>query len=671
MEAPRAPLAGRYRFLRGLQAGAKAVSWLATDQRTGHPVIVASLGAGRVAGLEGVVGVRHKHLTAILDMIHGPKREELPNPSAPPNVTTLAVAEFASGASMHDRLRSGPPAPTQAVAWLTQIVEAVESMHAIGGLHGAISPRSIVLEPDSGDFEGPVLTQLIAAPSGPYCSPERLRGRGPSAADDVWALYTTLYAALTGATPFGGTSREELVHSMVRVGARPLAEYGMLDATLEPIVARGLEPDPAKRETKLSGLKQQLGAWTRDHAQSEVARQPASEPPPPPPPSQDLSTEWDDDDAQTVITNSAEIFEMARQAGREAALALADAGEEEEVATRVVSMDQMIEPAAAAPPRAQAGVLPYRQDEEEEDATRIMEERAILDPLDPRLQQTLPPNRAMRGGAFPAPNAGYPPPAPTQPDLSAIDQSAPPYAAASLPAEPPKRRGLVVFVALVTFLGLGVAAYLTRGSWSGPLDQVLNGALHRGGGAAGPARITPQTAPLAKTSSPAAETHAAPSQRLPACVRSLFPPSTFKPSEGFAFLCGTSDFRGINSQLYRDIVVAGAGKVTAGMKEWSSLGWYELAVTAVVRGHCCPASAPPIALPQSPPLCPELDHVLQTLAAKPLTKQDVPNAATPFQEDVDCFFSKGVPRPYHYRDPPTAHNRSAFESFLTRAARGG
>lgn len=473
MEAPRAALAGRYRFLRGLQIGPKAVSWIATDQRTGHPVIVASLGAGRVAGLEGVVGVKHSHLAAILGMIHNPKPQELPNPAAPPSVHTLAVAEFASGASMHERLRGGPPTPAQAVAWLLKVVEALQSMHAIGGLHGAISPRSIVLDPDSPDFEAPILTQLMAAPSGPYCSPERLRGRGPSMADDVWAMHTTLYAALTGATPFGGTSREELVHSMLRVGARPLSDYGMLDATLEPIVARGLEPDPAKRETKLGSLEQKLRDWTRDHAQSRMARQPASDPPRPP--EDDLSTDWDDDDAKTVVTNSAEIFEMARQAGR-AITGARRVKEDDRVPTAPIetqptagSEDRVptarIVPLAATPPSVVVNPSPITSDFE--DATRVIDhEQAGSAPA-------IPPHRAAAPG-FPPP-AGAGGAAPPQPALDSASLDA--DIDALVPIK--RRRGGRLLLVFVVLLLLGLAAYFTRKSWPAPVQRALKRTLHR------------------------------------------------------------------------------------------------------------------------------------------------------------------------------------------------
>lgn len=681
MEAPRAPLAGRYRFLRGLQAGAKSVCWLATDQRTGHPVIVASLGAARVAGLEGVVGVRHRHLAPILDVVHGPRQDELPSTGAPLYVTALAVAQFVSGRSMHEQLRPGPVAPAQAVAWLLRLVDAVESMHAIGGLHGAISPRSIVLEPESPDFEGPVLTQLLAAPSGPYCSPERLRGRGPGTADDVWALHATLYAALTGATPFGGTTREELVNSMVRLGPRSLSDYGLADPSLERLVLRGLSSDPVQRETTLLGLAEALRIWTRDFALTEAAHQPASERPPPLSDDEDTVTEWDDDDAKTVITTSAELFQMAEQAARSAALQAKP--EEDEAPTQVVSMRHVIGPPSDRPAEPDFGP---------ESATRVMDKHAVFQMA--QAPNALPSDRPPPGAAaFPHPAfGGMPAPPPEAAAISSAPQAVRYPAGALPPGEAPKRRTFTVLVAaLFTFGALAAAAYFTRNTWAGPLHRVLNGALHRGGVKAIPKAPLPSTPGLAQVekrdaappdagsrSSPGtrdggrSEAVAAPdaASTLSECVRSLMPPRTFRKSDSFDFLCEDTDLRKVNSALYRTIVAAGAGNVTAGMRQWATLGWYELAVTAVLRGHCCPSTVSPIRLPRSSRPCTGLDRVLQKLSTEHLTKSDLHRVASPFEKDVNCLFSKGVPRPYQYREPPTPHNRRVFERFLARTLHG-
>ncbi len=249
MQAPQTPLAGHYRFSRSLQTGAKSVSWLAIDENTRRTVIASALGAARVAGLEGIVGVRHPHLAAVIDVIHDADPASLPAPAGALKSAAIAVAEYVHGVTLHERLHSSRLELVEAVRIVETLAQAVESLHAIGGVHGAISPRSVVVDPDNGPT-GPVLTQLIAPPSGSYCSPERLRGHGPSTVDDMWALHATLYATLTGTTPFSGTSREQLVRSMVSAGVAPLAEHGIDDEELQKIIAQGLLADPAKRCTE-------------------------------------------------------------------------------------------------------------------------------------------------------------------------------------------------------------------------------------------------------------------------------------------------------------------------------------------------------------------------------------------------------------------------------------
>ena len=143
-------------------------------------------------------------------------------------------------------------------------------MHQFGGLHGAISPRCIVVEP-RGSEVAPVLTQLLAAPNGPYCAPERLRGGGPDAADDVWALHALLYAALTGAAPFSGTTREELVASMEQ-GPKALAQLGLDDELLARILVRGLVPDRGNRVADAATLRDELDEWQRSGRASQNLR---------------------------------------------------------------------------------------------------------------------------------------------------------------------------------------------------------------------------------------------------------------------------------------------------------------------------------------------------------------------------------------------------------------
>lgn len=133
-------------------------------------------------------------------------------------------------------------------------------------------------------------------------------------------------------------------------------------------------------------------------------------------------------------------------------------------------------------------------------------------------------------------------------------------------------------------------------------------------------------------------------------------------------MCEDKDFRGINSQVHRRLVVSGAGKVTPGMREWSAFGWFELAASAVIRAACCPSDTPPPSLPRTAGDCPQLAQALTQLVAPPVSKANAEERARGYEEAVLCLFRQGIPRPYNYLKRPTAHARRAFTDFLARAS---
>jgi len=90
---------------------------------------------------------------------------------------------------------------------------------------------------------------MIGTPA--YMAPEQFRGAAPDPRTDQFAYCVTAWQALTGARPHTGTTLDEL---------RRAAERGIgnLQANLAPVVraalARGLDPDPAKRWPDLDTL---------------------------------------------------------------------------------------------------------------------------------------------------------------------------------------------------------------------------------------------------------------------------------------------------------------------------------------------------------------------------------------------------------------------------------
>lgn len=268
------PLAGRYRFVKRVRGTQKSVIWLALA-KDGAQVIASLLPRSRVEGLEPLVGLKHPHLAQVLDVVHDPGADELPDQPPEPNSSVVIVQQL-SGRTLHQRLESGPVPLPRVVLWVTRLTRALIDVHERGGVSGAISPRSIIAQ-----REGlvPVLTHIASPPNGAFCSPERVRGDGPSQSDDVWALHATLYTAITRRPPFQAGTRKELAKRILEGAVLPLSHFFLEDIELQKLLENGLRVRGA-RSRDLRELEHGLVEWIKRGAHLEEQR-PRTVPPPP------------------------------------------------------------------------------------------------------------------------------------------------------------------------------------------------------------------------------------------------------------------------------------------------------------------------------------------------------------------------------------------------------
>src|SRR5690349_18324850 len=207
-------LAGRYVFLRRIRGTQRTIIWLARDQESRSTVVASVLTGARAAGLEAAVGITHPNVAAVLALLGQPNPSEVPDHEPIADGARIAIAEYVEGRSLQQRLEAGPVTLESAVEWATDIADGLAMLHGRGAVHGAVSPRAIlVVRPEPAVI--PTLTELVVPPSGAYCSPERVTGAGPSMQDDVWALAASLYTALGRKPPFHGASRTELARAIV------------------------------------------------------------------------------------------------------------------------------------------------------------------------------------------------------------------------------------------------------------------------------------------------------------------------------------------------------------------------------------------------------------------------------------------------------------------------
>src|SRR6185436_7175872 len=214
MPDPRLPLAGRFAFAGLLRTSQGPRRWLATESDSGRRVVAVATEAGRLATLESAKGVKHRHLAGVIDVVRDVDPQALPEGVVIPTAGGVAVAEYMPGTTLKTQLDSGAVNPTKAVAWILRLAESVQALHQAGGVHGAVSLRAVVAEPE-GRKIAPVLSQLLAQPVAAFCPPERLRGSVETSADDVWALHAVLFTMLTREAPFKRAERDVLLKAML------------------------------------------------------------------------------------------------------------------------------------------------------------------------------------------------------------------------------------------------------------------------------------------------------------------------------------------------------------------------------------------------------------------------------------------------------------------------
>ncbi len=275
-------------------------------------------------------------------------------------------------------------------------------------------------------------------------------------------------------------------------------------------------------------------------------------------------------------------------------------------------------------------------------------------------------------------------------DLVATTSEPPPPPARAVPPPPPVRGRPPVRAAAppapagrpkmwVALAALPVVGLLMAGAWalnrtpSTAAPPVPAASTASAASAAPPPPTSapaPTATPLAPPSASAAPAVATAGDPV-ACVAPLFPEHTFNDtsSTDLGFLCEMTDPRQAAPRLGRELVHSRGDSITDGMKEWPSLGWYQMAVVAIARARCCPDAAP-LVLPSNGGTCPPLEKALDDLGRAAARGDDAAKELGQVDDVILCLVRNGGTAQYPYPvlarlDAP----RSVFERTLGRAKR--
>ncbi|MEU5757857.1 serine/threonine-protein kinase [Nocardia sp. NPDC047648] len=257
-------IAGRYRLTDPIGTGAMGVVWRATDVRLQRAVAVKQVLLG--PGLSGSAALEAKRRA----MREGRIAARLHHPNA---ITVFDVAEedgqpwlvmeYMDAPSLATKLSGNRTLPPIEVAEIgAQAASALAAAHDAGIMHRDVKPANLLVADDGtvkitdfgisravGDVTVTATGFLAGTPA--YLSPEVARGEDPEPASDVFALGSTLYAAVQGTPPFGeGDNPLALLHAVARGEIPPPEAAGPLGPVLMYLLAPSVADRPTMREAK-------------------------------------------------------------------------------------------------------------------------------------------------------------------------------------------------------------------------------------------------------------------------------------------------------------------------------------------------------------------------------------------------------------------------------------
>jgi serine/threonine protein kinase len=651
-------LAGRYRLETLVRPGVDPSTWRAIDTKTDHELIVCLVDRVTLEAVSGRCRWVHPSLSPILDILELAKLdpETLPRQLNPAAVG-FVILPNEDGVSLEGMVAErGAMEPTQAVATIAYLAEALQSLHEHNQIHGGVVPDAVLVR-ENEDTPPRLGLRGMHDEAVAYMSPNRLCDDVLSEADDAWALLGCLYFTVSGTHPFTGPSRQALSRRVLGGRPAPIKKSTPALTGLQELFNQGFSRVINDRFSNVRELHTALMKWTSEFGRtslpppnvtshisgSDMVKRPSTGPDQPTSPQlerptlpkQKLHENEAGNDENTVRFSREEVESMMLSGAGEGASGLggllrAKAAEKAEakaeqrrqesaVQRPVPSFDDVtvaksIEDVHGAPTPPRMPV-----------AARVAESEVGV----PKATQPEPQSKVP--AAEPAPDVSSTLPGSVQ-------------EAGQRPSKSPnpKRPWLMVSLVSLVVIVLGGGSLV----WYQMKDKLKGNAAHGKpvqDPSAVPAKATkdvpatstsvtgtpkvapPSSSPAAGSSSPVVSSAPVPTGKgaLEQCVLGVFREDAFPPETDFSFVCSENNAQFGVGRVSKAVMSNWPNKKgqSQAQREWPVLNWFQLAAFAAVQRKCCPGS-PTTHLISSASTCVPLEKSLQAIAERAQKKGD-------------------------------------------------
>ena len=213
-----------------------------------------------------VARIEHPHVVPLYDFWRRPG-------------VAFLVFRLLRGGSLIDREAKGPRGLAEAGRLVDELGGALMAAHALGVVHRDVKPANILFDEADNSYLADFGIAQLGAGDGDldlrssgsplYASPEQLRDATASPASDQYSLAVVLWEALSGRSPFAGTTATELGLEKLREPVPALDDAVEGGALVSPVLAKATAPHPHDRYPSIAEF---VEAWHTALAGVDLAR---------------------------------------------------------------------------------------------------------------------------------------------------------------------------------------------------------------------------------------------------------------------------------------------------------------------------------------------------------------------------------------------------------------
>jgi eukaryotic-like serine/threonine-protein kinase len=265
----------RYKILNGIRQDRVGMVFLALDRDAGKQVSLKVLPTDRTSDntilsafikeVRTAAQVDHRNVARVLDLGFS-------------NGTHFVVTEHVAAPTLDKVLaEQGTLAPDRAAQVVAQVALALRHAHDRQLCHRDIKPANIAILPDgrvklldlglTHMLENPWkhVTKRIKtteyAEEIDHVAPEQAWGNEPDGRSDIYSLGSTLFALMTGRSPFPGLATEKMAERQVKDIPNPCEVNPKVPRQLGDLVERMGAREPSRRHQSASELLVALQPW--------------------------------------------------------------------------------------------------------------------------------------------------------------------------------------------------------------------------------------------------------------------------------------------------------------------------------------------------------------------------------------------------------------------------